>query len=476
MTSVKRTLAAALGVWAVGAAAYGQTGVEPAGWPPRRPAAVGPPVVAPQVCPPVAPPQVCPPVLIPAVPVPPGQPAAPAAPPAGQPPETAPPAAPPTPEAAAPTLPPGTDLLAEAPARGTGSAASALPNVNGDLLGGGTIAGPLPVVVAPNGQIVGPLPVVVLPDGRRIPIGGPPQVPTDELLRGRGLLTTAPPGSRLTALFPPPGGVFDESLAAAVARVPQIVRGSFKVAENDSPRPRTRAYFSYYFYDQVAKNFGGPNVPRVLVHQQVFGYEQAFLDDRASVGIRLPYNQLTSTFYSDTGLADITLTSKVTVWEDRPTGSLLSAGLLVTPPTGNRPFASTITGETIRGTLVQPFLGYIWRAADWYLQGFSSVVVPTDSRDVTLLTNGGQLGYILYRNPGSFLSAAIPTAELHVNTPLNHRGAQVDPVGFVDQVTLLGGSQFLIRERSGIGFSVGAPLTGPRPFSLQGTLQFNFWF
>ena len=56
------------------------------------------------------------------------------------------------------------------------------------------------------------------------------------------------------------------------------------------------------------------------------------------------------------------------------------------------------------------------------------------------------------------------------------RGQLTGSVGFVDQVTLLGGSQFILRDRSGVGISVGAPITGPRPFSLQATIQFNLWF
>jgi hypothetical protein len=353
-----------------------------------------------------------------------------------------------------------------------------LPNVNGDLLGGGGIAGPLPVIIAPSGQVVGQAPVIVLPNGQRVPILGGVQVPTDELIRSRGVLNVAPPGSQVIGLFPPPGTVFDESLADAVSRIPQIVRGPFKVTENESPRPRTRAYFSYYFYDQTFQNYSTPFVPRVIVHQQVFGYEQAFWGERASVGIRLPYNQLVSTsrFYSDTGLGDITVVSKFVLAENDWTGSLLSAGFVVTPPTAGRPFSSTITGERIGGSLLQPYLGYILRRDRAFFQGFTSVVVPTDDRDVTLLTNDFQLGYVAFQNPGATLSAVVPTCELHVNTPLDHRGARRDPVGFVDQVVVLGGTQFLFNDRSGVGVSAGAPITGPRPFSLQATIQFNLWF
>lgn len=467
MKRVYRMMLLALGFAGVCSPIIADEGVEPAGWPRRQ-----------VVCPPVAIP--CP---IPAVPVPwapamPATPTTPAQPTTPSTPST--PMEPSTPsptEPTTPTLPLSDNLIAEAPARGTSFGGSLLPTVNGDLLGGGGIAGPLPVVVAPSGQIVGPLPVVVLPNGERIIIGEPTQVPVDELLRSRGLLNEAPDGSRVVGLLPPEGAVFEESFASLVSRIPQVQRGPFKVTENESPRPQTRFYMSYYFYDQVFKGFGGDLVPRVTVHQQVFGYEQAFWNQRASIGIRLPYNQVVSPgFYNDTSLADITIVTKFLLYENQMTGSLLSAGLVITPPTGTRPFESTITGDRIGGTLLQPYMGYIYRADQWYLQGFTSVVVPTDDRDVTLLTNDFQLGYFLYENRGGLISAVIPTTELHINTPLDKRGARRDPVGFVDQVTVLGGSQFMIRERSALGFAVGAPVTGPRPFSLQASVQFNLWF
>jgi hypothetical protein len=467
----KHILLAVLTIIALGSSATAQYDIEPAGWPQHRP-----------VCPPIIIPPKCPPSFIIPTPLPSPAPApdtatTPTEPSISPPFDSIPPA--PTPETPAPTIPTGTNLLAEAPGLGTGAGrGSLLPNVNGDLLGGGGIAGPLPVIIAPTGQPVGAIPIIVLPDGRRVPIFIDPQLPTDELIRGRGILTEAPPGSQLVGVFPPDGAVFAPEFANLVSRLPQIVRGPFKVTENESPQPRTRAYFSYYFYDQVFRNFGGPAVPRVMVHQQVFGYEQAFWDQRASLGIRLPYNQLVSTsrFYSDTALGDITIVSKFVIAEDGTTGSLMSGGLVVTPPTAGRPFESTITGDRIGGTLLQPYLGFIRRRDRAYLQGFTSLVVPTDSRDVTLLTNDYQIGYIAYENPGALLSSIVPTAELHVNTPLNKRGARRDPVGFVDQVTLLGGTQFMIRDRSGIGIAAGAPITGPRPFSLQVTVQFNLWF
>jgi hypothetical protein len=351
--------------------------------------------------------------------------------------------------------------------------------VFGDLLGGGNIAGPLPVRIAANGQYIGQAPVVVLPNGQLLTLNNPngQRTTTDEaLLSSVATLPANTPGHTI-GLLPPPGTHFDQSLADLVSRVPEVTRGAFKITENESPLPTTRFYVTYNYYDELLKNFGGPNVPRIMINQEVLGYEQAFADNRFSIGVRLPYNQLVSPgFYSNTSLGDLTFITKGVIWQDRPSGSVLSGGLVVTAPTGQVPFANTITGQVIHSTLLQPYLGYIWSRGDFFVQGFSSIVIPTDSDDVTFWANDIAVGYYVYRAQGQFLSAIVPVFEAHLNDPLNHRGTQVDPAGFVDNLTLLGGTHFWFRDQTTLGFAVGAPVTGPRPYSLQATVQLNVRF
>jgi hypothetical protein len=406
-----------------------------------------------------------------------------------------------------PNCPPGTTIMPQAPGTPpqpgtippgeappvpsfgsiTGGAADlgqtvAVGNITvfGDQIGGAAFAGPLPVRLAANGQLIGPVPVVVLPNGQRVVLGVTPPGAADELLGGRasGLAPPGTPAAAVRGVLPPPGTVFDRSLADLVSRIPNITRGAFKITENESPRPTTRVYLSYYYYDEVGKNFGGPDVPRIGVHQQVLGYEQAFLDRQYSVGIRLPYNQLVSPgFFGNTALGDLTLVTKAVLLEDRQAGNLLSAGMAVTVPSGTLPFPSTITGDELHSTLLQPYLGYIVNRGDFFVQGFTSVIVPTSSNDVTFMANDAALGYRLYRGcAGSFVSSVVPVVELHLNTPFNHRGTRTDPAGLPDSFTMLGGLHGVFRDQATLGVAVGAPLTGPRPFSLQATVQFNWRF
>ncbi len=416
----------------------------------------------------------CPAPGLPAVPGMPSTPTVPSTP--GMPPSTS--------VAPAPTIPstPTTPSFAGAEA-GAGLSATAAIRTGtmfGDLLGGGVFAGPLPQPISPGGQFIGPAPVVILPNGQRVTLNNPggQRTPADEALFTRvATLPANTPGGTVIGLLPPPGTVFAPEFADLGARVPLDFRGAFKITENDTPRPTTRVYASYYFYDQVSRGVGGPNTPRIMVHQEVIGYEQAFLDNRFSVGLRLPYNQIVSPrFFNDTSLADLTLISKGVIWENRDTGDLLSGGLVVTVPTAETPFPSTITGQNIHSTLLQPYLGYILMGRDVFLQGFTSVVVPTDDQDVTFMSNDLAIGCFLYEARGQALSGIVPVVEMHLNTPFNHRNPRAEPIGFFDQFTMLGGTQFYFYDRSSLGLAAGAPLTGPRPFSLQATVQFNFRF
>ncbi|WP_149108408.1 hypothetical protein [Limnoglobus roseus] len=405
---------------------------------------------------------------------PPGSPAAPARPPEPE-----------TPVTPAPNLNLNNNnndgTLATAAPRGGEAQRSALPQVFGDLFGGGFVAGPLPVVVNSAGQIVSPLPIVVnTATGQKsvLSVPGARPAPTDELLLGRP--ATGARGSNATtiAVSPGPGQVFDQSLAAFVSRVPQVSRGAFKITENDTPRPTTRAYFTYNFYDYIGKGIGGPDVPRIMLHQETFGYEQALGGGQYSLGLRLPYNQIVSTgFLNSSMLGDITLTSKFILRENEH-GDLLSGGMLLTVPTGSNPFPSSLTGTNVRGVLFQPYLGGILLGEDGraFVQGFSSIIIPSDSDDTTFLSNSVNIGYKVIDNAQGRISSVVPIFEMHLNTPLNHRGTRSDPVGFVDTFTVLAGNHILFRNGLSVGAACGTPITGPRPFSLQATLQVNYRF
>ena len=79
---------------------------------------------------------------------------------------------------------------------------------------------------------------------------------------------------------------------------------------------------------------------------------------------------------------------------------------------------------------------------------------------------------------GRLLTAIVPTFEVHVNTPLNHRGAFSlgDPAATPDVVDLTTGTIFELNRRSTLSVGLVTPVTGPKPFNLEALVQFNLSF
>jgi hypothetical protein len=265
--------------------------------------------------------------------------------------------------------------------------------------------------------------------------------------------------------------------ATVTARVPLAARGAFKIADNGTAIPTDRVFFNYNYFNDVALGSRGLGLPAPDLHREVIGFEKTFLDRTASIEMRLPFLQLQGDgSVSRSGIGDLTIIGKYAFFMDREAGNVLAGGLAVTVPTG----ASNVPGFgviDIHDTLLQPFVGYIWNVEDFYVLGFTSLVVPTDSRDVTLLFNDISVGYWLRRNRQDlFINSIIPTLEVHVTTPLNHRGLNNTPVGAPDEVSLTGGVHLLMPAGADLGIAVNDPITGPKPYAVEALVQLNFRF
>ena len=70
----------------------------------------------------------------------------------------------------------------------------------------------------------------------------------------------------------------------------------------------------------------------------------------------------------------------------------------------------------------------------------------------------------------------VPTFEVHVNTPTNHRGSATYPIPGIDIVDLTTAMTLGVGQRSTLGLGLVTPLTGPRPFDVETELYFNLKF
>jgi hypothetical protein len=250
---------------------------------------------------------------------------------------------------------------------------------------------------------------------------------------------------------------------------------AFKISDNESPRPTDRIFFTYNYFDGVNKAIY-PNV-QINLHRELMGFEKTLLGGNMSVGMRLPYIQLTGTTgVEDNLVGDLSVILKYALINDRSSGNVLSGGLVVTAPTG-RDFVDA-SGNKINPTIIQPFAGYILNLSDaCYVHGFLSLDVTTDQRDVVLLANDVGVGYWLRRNDhDGWINSIVPTIEAHVNTPLNHRGSQSSPIGVPDTFNFTGGVHVILQNGWTISSAVGVPWTGPTPNTIEGILQLNIQF
>ena len=257
---------------------------------------------------------------------------------------------------------------------------------------------------------------------------------------------------------------------AVLAPVP--FHAAFKITENESPRPTDRVFINYNYYNDVTRQISG--ISPSDLHRETIGFEKTMLDGNASFGIRLPFQQLVGdSAVDDSQVGDVSLIFKYAMINDPSSRDVLSGGMVLTLPTGK---AVQIDGESsLHATVFQQYVGFILNADDWYVQGFSSLAVPTDFRDVTLFFNSIGAGFWLYRDDAqnASLRGVVPTAELHLNTPLNHRGLNnADPIGYSDSLDATFGAHFVFR-RVTAGVAIGTPLMGPRPYDVEALANLN---
>ena len=262
----------------------------------------------------------------------------------------------------------------------------------------------------------------------------------------------------------------------------------FKIADNQSPRPQDRVFFSFNYFNDLNGRVNarlGNSIRNQQAFRELFGFEKTFLDGNASIGIRMPLNTLTLDSNmpglggSHTAVGNLSVFSKLVLWQDQK-GNLLSAGLAVTAPTGPTQFAGAPSAAGFHDAQIQPFLGFIRNRGRFYLQGFKAIDIPTDPHDVTMGYTDLGVGYFLYRNrdPNAWLTSIAPTFETHVNLPLNHRGSlrRNDPAGTPDVVDLTLGMNFVFGRKSILSIAFVDPVTGPKPFSYEFSALLNVFY
>ncbi len=349
--------------------------------------------------------------------------------------------------------PPATDAFAQAPPTGGEATASAFPTMIGDL--GFYGVGPRSTTTTVNTVIPGLSIAQINQRFNLSPSFPSPGTTTYFDLNNSQTFTAA----QLNALTR--STTITQSSSQSI-RVPVTSFGDFKISENESVLPTDRVFLTYNYYDVDGLHGNSSSINR-----EVIGFEKTFFDGAASFGIRAPFTEVGEGLGGSSDFDSLSLVFKYAAYRDRDTGNVISGGLVVTVPTG--PDIPLATGNTINPTLIQPYVGYIFNFGRVFVQGFTEIVLPTDNSLPTFIANDIGIGYRLEALP------IIPTFEVHANDPFNHQGLAGTPIGFVDSVILTGGVHTLI-GRSDLTLGVATPVTGPRLYSVEGVVQFNWRF
>jgi len=274
-------------------------------------------------------------------------------------------------------------------------------------------------------------------------------------------------------------GSISQPVTTKICGIPVVSGGyaGFKVSDNDTPRPVDRFYMSYNYFGDVNRSQMPSFAQGLNLQQQLFGFEKTFLDGDASFGMRLPYIQLNGmSELQNNVVGDLSLRWKFAWINDPQTGNVFSTGMIMSLPTGNAQSILPDGTSSPSAVLFQPWAGFIYNFPRWYTQGFSSLAIPSDSRDPMIFFNSISAGYWLYRDnsPRSRLKAIVPVIELHLNTPLTNRSMD-SAIFFQDQFNLTTGIYTMLRRMT-IGVAVGTPLVGPKPYNVEAIGNLNFRF
>lgn len=233
-----------------------------------------------------------------------------------------------------------------------------------------------------------------------------------------------------------------------------------KIAENDSPIPRDRVFFSYNHFQNVFQLSeaslappGPPLIRQEPIDRYTLGFEKTFFDGWTSVEVRMPIigtfdTQLQTVGVSGTGNAGnltVVLKSLVSMTESMAVG----AGMAIETPTGSDTVARIGT-TNIRfqneAAHLLPYIGFVWAPGDprwgWndglFVSGFAQIDLNTAGNTVAALGPNGMpantfgllndqnlgfldiaAGYWLYRDPyAPRLTGLAAITELHYTTTL----------------------------------------------------------
>ena len=281
----------------------------------------------------------------------------------------------------------------------------------------------------------------------------------------------------------------------------------FKVADDNNPIPTDRFFCNYNLFtnslhaaDGVPRDFNR----FVFGLEKTFFDGQSSVEFRIPFGNGLNATQdlMPGSPLMATEFGNIPVVLKTLLW--RCEHQAFSVGLAAVTPTG-RDGRVAILGQDIlvvenEAWHFQPFFGWLWapEGRRLFLELFGELDVAANGNDVlvpsfvapglerigryndqTLGLLDLKIGYWLYQNPDArWVKGIVPTCEFHYTTTLqntdNVEGVR-NPFNRMDIVDMTAGVHILLGEKAVLTIAGAAPLTtqGNRVFDAEAVVQFN---
>jgi hypothetical protein len=367
------------------------------------------------------------------------------------------------------------------------------------------------VNVIPSQPAKGDFPII-----GTITINGQPAFALANNLGLAGSFVAVPNASGVPLTITPSGHLLYEIFSAMRVDVPDPsaggVVGRTKISDDNNPLPRDRVIFDYDYFGNAQLTVQG-----VGVHRFSAGFEKTFLDQRASVEVRIPFASTISSDVAADGvnggghveLGDVNITLKALLYH----GDVLnfSAGLGIATPTADNVRVFLGGTELARinndSVVLTPYFAYLLTPIDrlffqnWYQFSFDANgnQVLANTGPLGLLQSAGryneqalfqldaQLGYWLYRSgdPCRLLRGLAPFIELHYNSTMGRAdsvqaGALTlgQPSSHFDELNLSAGFAAQIRDNFNLTVGAVAPLKGQpdRTFDWQVGVHGSWFF
>jgi hypothetical protein len=247
------------------------------------------------------------------------------------------------------------------------------------------------------------------------------------------------------------GKISVQAVALVVLELPPLGLRTLKLAENNSPIPRDRFFFTYNYFNNVILDGGG----RINVNRYIAGAEKTLFDGMASLELRIPFSSTINSDqytdernFTDTEFGNVTLIYKHVLAETERT--ILAGGMGLVFPTADDARLFDVDGVQLvhlNNDMVrlQPYLGLAHKFNDrLFFQSFVQLdVMPRGNRiygavepvpaqplpllgrldDQPLLFADGSINWWLYRDESPFrkgLTGIVPSLELHYTSSLNN--------------------------------------------------------